>query len=83
MREMLAFLAYYDATVGLFWANAIFRGFGPVFGSKMADFGPKMAFFTIFGFYLMPASASLCKRADILTLKTTSTGETYVKFSAF
>jgi len=23
------------------------------------------------------------KRADILTLKTTSTGETYVKFSAF
>ena len=60
MREMLAFLAYYDATVGLFWANAIFRGFGPVFGSKMADFGQKMAFFTIFEFYLMPASASLC-----------------------
>jgi len=59
MREMLAFLAYYDATVGLFWANAIFRGFGPVFGSKMADFGQKMAIFVIFEILLMSASASL------------------------
>ena len=59
-RERVRKSLSYDATVGLFGANAIFSTIGPVLGSKMAIFGPKTAFFMILNFYLMPACASLC-----------------------
>ena len=59
MRECVRKGLFYDATVGLFGANAIFNRFGPVLGSKMAIFDPKTAFFMILNFYLLPAGASL------------------------
>jgi hypothetical protein len=49
-----------DTTVGNFGENAKFNTFSPVFWSKIAIFGRKMAFFMILNFYLLPASASLC-----------------------